>query len=236
MNSHLARPEPAVHQAVQQLLPWLLAGTLDSAELAMTQRHLQTCARCQSDLAWQRKLRAAAAAAPDAGFDADRGFAQLLPRLGPHRGPQTSTSSSSSSSSSSPRFGVLDRWRQAAAANSAWLKWTALAQLAAIGVLSLLLARPWNDATGYRAMGGPGGGSTAGAADAVVVFRPDTPEREIRRILQAGGARVVDGPTVTGAYVLALPLPPSRATAALARMRAESAVTLAQPLAEGRRP
>jgi anti-sigma factor RsiW len=230
MNSHLARPEPAVHQAVQQLLPWLLAGTLDSAELAMTQRHLQTCAHCQADLAWLRKLRAAAAAAapPDAGFDADRGFAQLLPRLGTHRGPQPS-------SSSSP-IGVLDRWRQAAAANSAWLKWTALAQLAAIGVLSLLLARPWNDAAGYRAMGAPEGGSTAGAADAVVVFRPDTPEREIRRILQAGGARVVDGPTVTGAYVLALPLPPSQAGAALARMRAESAVTLAQPLADRRRP
>jgi hypothetical protein len=233
MNSHLARPEPAVHQAVQQLLPWLLAGTLDSAELAMTQRHLQACARCQADLAWHRKLGAAAAAAPDAGFDADRGFAQLLPRLGPrsgpHPGPQTS------SSSSSP-IAVLDRWRKAAAANSAWLKWTALAQLAAIGVLSLLLARPWNDAAGYRAMGGPGGGSTAGAADAVVVFRPDTPEREIRRILQAGGARVVDGPTVTGAYVLALPLPPSQAAAALARMRAEYAVTLAQPLADGQRP
>lgn len=229
MNSHLARPEPAVHQAVQQLLPWLLAGTLDSAELAMTQLHLQTCAQCQADLAWQRKLRAAAPA-PDAGFDADRGFAQLLPRLGPrlgpHLGPQTS--------SSSPPIGVLDRWRKAAAANSAWLKWTALAQLAAIGVLSLLLARPWNDAAGYRAMGGPGGGSTAGAADAVVVFRPDTPEREIRRILQASGARVVDGPTVTDAYVLALP--PSRAAAALARMRAESAVTLAQPLADGRQP
>jgi hypothetical protein len=212
MNSHLARPEPAVHQAVQQLLPWLLAGTLDSAELAMTQRHLQSCAQCQADLAWQRRLRAAAPA-PDAAFDADRGFAQLLPRMGP----QISFS----------RVGVLDRWRKTAAANSAWLKWTAAAQLAAIGVLSVMLARHGYDDAGYRAMGGAGGG----AGNAVVVFRPDTLEREMRRILQASGARVVDGPTVTDAYVLALPA--SQAPAALARMRMETAVTLAQPLSDG---
>jgi hypothetical protein len=223
MNSHPARTGPAAHQAVQQLLPWLLAGTLDSAELAMTRLHLQTCAQCQADLAWQRKLRAAAPA-PDAAFDADRGFAQLLPLLGPHPGPQTSSS----------RIGVPNRWRKMAAANSAWLKWTAVAQLAVIGGLSVMLARPGIDAAGYRAMGGPGGATKGGAGNAVVVFRPDTHEREIRRILQANGARVVDGPTVTDAYVLALP--PSQAASALARIRAESAVTLAQPLADRPRP
>jgi hypothetical protein len=45
MNSHVAKPEPVTHQAVQQLLPWLLAGTLDSAELAQIQPHLQACAQ-----------------------------------------------------------------------------------------------------------------------------------------------------------------------------------------------
>jgi hypothetical protein len=211
MNSHLAKP--VTHQAVQQLLPWMLAGTLDSAELAMIQPHLQSCAQCQADLAWQRKLRAAAPP-PDAGFDADRAFAQLLPRLGPQ----------------APRVSMLGRWRKAAAANGAWLKWTAAAQLAAIGVLSVLLARPWHDGAGYRALGA----AARADANAVVVFRPDTTEREMRRILQASGARVVDGPTVTDAYVLALPA--SRADAALARMRAERAVTLAQPLAAGAPP
>ena len=218
MNSHLAKPGPAMHQAVQQMLPWLLAGTLDSDELAMTQLHLKSCGQCQADLDWERRLRAAAPA-PDAAFDADRGFAQLLPRLGPE---------------ASSGVGVLDRWRKAAAANSAWLKWTAAAQLAAIGVLSVMLARDGHDDAGYRAMGGVAGG----AGNAVVVFKPDTLEREMRRILQASGARVVDGPTVTDAYVLALA--PSQVAAALARMRMESAVTLAQPLAQaqsdGRRP
>jgi hypothetical protein len=221
MNIHLAASGLAMHQAVQQLLPWLPTGTLDSAELAMVQLHVQSCAQCQADLALQRQFRAAAPA-PDAALDADRGFAQLLPRLGPQ--------SSSSSSSSSSRVDVLNRWRKAVAANSAWLKWTAVAQLAAIGVLSMMLARHGNDDASYRALGA----TAPGAGNAVVVFRPDTLEQDIRRILQAGGARVVDGPTVTDAYVLALP--PSQARAALARMRMESAVTLAQPLTDGQRP
>lgn len=206
MNSHLANP--VTHEAAQLLLPWLLAGTLDGAELAMVQNHLQGCAQCQADLAWQRKLRTMAPA-PDAAFDANRAFAQLLPRL-------------------PPRLGVLDRCRTAAAANGAWLKWTAAAELAVIGVLSVLLLG--HDDADYRAMGAAGRTD----ANAVVMFRPDTTEREMRRVLQASGARVVDGPTVTDAYVLVLPA--SQASAALARMRAERAVTLAQPLAAGGRP
>ena len=208
MNSHAATPDPRIHQAVQQMLPWLLAGTLDPAELAIAEPHLRECAECRADLAWQRKLRAATRAADDA-FDADRAFAQLLPRLGPQ----------------APRFGVPARWRRAAAANGAWLRWTAVAELAAIGVLSLMLARP---APGYRALGAPG----ALDGNAVVVFRPDTTEREMRRILTAAGARVVDGPTAMDAYVLALPATQPGAT--LLQLRAEPAVTLAQPL--GGRP
>ena len=213
MNSHVANPDPVTHEKAQRLLPWLLAGTLDSVELAQVQAHLLTCAQCRADLDWQRKLRAAAPL-PDSAFDAGRAFAQLLPRLGPQ----------------APRFGVLARWRRATAANSAWLRWTAVAQLAAIGVLSLMLARPSTEPGDYRAMGA----APQSQGNLVVVFRPDTTEREMRRILQASGARVVDGPTVTDAYVLALPA--SQAGAALTHLRAEPAVTLAQPLAaESRR-
>lgn len=199
------------HQAAQQLLPWLLAGTLDGGERAMVEQHLQGCAQCRDDLAWQRRLRAAAPA-PKGPFDADRALARLMPRLGPQ----------------APRLGVLGSWREAAAANNNWLKWTAAAQLAAIGVLALQLAGS-RDAD-YRALGA----AARADANAVVMFRPETSERDMRRILRASGARVVDGPTVADAYVLALP--PAQAPAALARLRAERAITLAQPLAARERP
>ena len=213
MKNHLAKAQQVTHETTQELLPWLLAGTLDSAEFANIQPHLETCPQCRAELEWQRKLRAAAPPS-DAAFDADRALAKLLPRLGPQEA----------------RIGVLDRWREALAANSAWLRWTALAQLAAIGVLAAMLARPDGNAGDYRALGA----APRAAADAVVVFKPDTTEREMRRILQAGGARVIDGPTVTNAYVLALP--DAQMPAALARLRAEPAVTLAQPLGAAKQP
>lgn len=213
MNSHVAIADPVTHEKVQRLLPWLLAGTLDGTDLAQVLPHLESCAQCRADLAWQRKLCAAAPLSATA-CDPDRALAQLLPRLGPQ----------------GPRMGVLERWRRASAANSAWLRWVALAELAAIGVLSLMLAQAGTGAAEYRAMGAAA--QTQGSL--VVVFNPDTSEREIRRILQASGARMADGPTVTDAYVLALPA--AQAGAALARLRAEPAVTLAQPLAAESRP
>jgi tRNA A22 N-methylase len=68
----------------------------------------------------------------------------------------------------------------------------------------------------------------------VVVFQPNTSERELRRILQARNARVVDGPTVTDAYLISVP-DASRAQA-LQALRAESAVKLAEPLDGGSAP
>ncbi len=66
----------------------------------------------------------------------------------------------------------------------------------------------------------------------MVVFKPETAERELRRILQANGAHVVDGPTVTDAYLLSVPDPQQ----ARARLRGEAAVALAETLDGGTPP
>jgi outer membrane lipopolysaccharide assembly protein LptE/RlpB len=63
----------------------------------------------------------------------------------------------------------------------------------------------------------------------VVVFDPNTPEIELRRVLREAGARVVDGPTASNAYVLHVPS--NRQAQALQTLRAERAVALAEELA-----
>ncbi|NML62974.1 hypothetical protein HHL21_18195 [Massilia sp. RP-1-19] len=210
MNAHDAKPDPVSHERAQQLLPWFPSSVLDDAEFAGVEAHVAACAECQADVAWQARLRASAPS-PDEAPDADRAFARLVPRLGPQ-----------------PRhMSVPERWHRAVAANSAWLRWTAAAQFAVIGVLAALLARPGADIGDYRALGS----ARPEQGDLVLVFRPDTPEHEMRRILQASGARVVDGPGETGAWVLAVPA--GQAGGALRRIRAEPSVTLAQPLAAG---
>jgi len=75
----------------------------------------------------------------------------------------------------------------------------------------------------YRVLGADTGADSIVA----VTFKPDTPEHELRRIVGASGAHIVGGPTVTGAWMLGSAQAPADVAA---RLRAESAVTLAEPL------
>jgi hypothetical protein len=102
-------------------------------------------------------------------------------------------------------------------------------QFCTIAVLTAMLVRP-DDAgvppDAYRVLGA----DAASGNVVVVTFRPDTPERELRRIVSASGARIVGGPTVTGAWMLGSG---DAADAVAARLRSQPAVTLAEPLGTG---
>jgi len=201
------------HRALQENLPWLLNGKLGGAELAAAQAHLSACAVCQADLAALRRLREAGAPPPQAQCDPERALARLLPRIGAQAHPPAAAPALARRAANDPR----------------WLRRAALFECGVIVLLAALLARPGATLDAYRALGA----APDTQAQAVVVFRPDTAERELRRIVRASGARIVGGPTVTDAYVLAMPDAPA---ASLARLRAEPAVLLAEPLAGAERP
>lgn len=211
------------HEEAQELLPWLANGTLTGAELERVQAHLQTCADCRTELALLHTLRAAGPGAAAVG-DPDAALARLLPQLeAPDPLPVQPAVAP-----------VLPGWRARLAANDrSWLRVAVALQLCVIAVLGAMLARPsaGSDAQAgaYRLLGAGGGARSS----LVVTFRPDTPERELRRIVLAGGARVVGGPTVTGAWLLDTGDAPD---AVLTRLRAEPAVTLAETLGAESRP
>ncbi|MFL6672300.1 MAG: S8 family serine peptidase [Massilia sp.] len=208
MSRRSHNPGADAHRETQRLLPWLLTGTLEGAELAMVQQHLAACELCQAELAWESRLRAAGQQRAPA-LDPDAALDRLLPQLGRQE-----------VRSASPGR----RQRGLAANDGKWLLPVAVAQFAVIALLALLLARPGDDGA-YRGLGA----APTAQGSLVVTFRPGTPEAELRRILRDNGARVVDGPTVMDAYVLAVPAP--QTARVLERLRAEPAVTLAQPLA-----
>lgn len=206
------------HRAAQEALPWLANGTLDDAERNRLCAHLRGCARCRDELGLLHALRAAEPGpAPDC--DPERAWARLLPRL---------DAAPTSSPSPAPAAGLLARWRGRLAANDrSWLRRAVAAQACLIAVLAALLLRPGEEPA-YRGLGA----APAVQSGIVVVFRPDTPERELRRILRASGARLVGGPTAADAYLLNGGDP----AAALRRLRAEPAVVLAEPLVAGEQP
>ncbi|MCS0629728.1 zf-HC2 domain-containing protein [Telluria mixta] len=204
------------HLDAQDALPWLANGTLAGAELERVQAHVATCAHCRADLALLRTVHAAGPG-PDLDFDADRALARLMPQL--------------DEAPVQEQPGLLQRWRDRVAANDrTWLRAAVALQFGAIAVLAALLARPGAQPDSYRALGAAGAN---GMARVVVTFRPDTPEAELRRIVRASGARIVGGPTVTDAWLVGADggLDP-----VLARLRAEPAVTLAEPLTVDKQP
>ena len=261
MNGRIFRMDIPAHQAVQELLPWYERGQLAAADAQRVRQHLLDCAECRQELEWERQVRAEAAAsaaseALPAGVDMERSLARLMPALGPQEQAPAlnataaigiepeqvapSTASSAATATAATATGPspvpatdarrVSWWRTAAANQPSWLRWTVAAQWVAIVGLGALLLRPDTDPAPYRVLGS----AASNGGNLVVIFQPTTSERELRRILQAQGARVVDGPTVTDAYLLSVPA--ANRDRALQALHAEPAVKLAEPLDGGDLP
>jgi hypothetical protein len=253
MNGRVFRMDIPVHQAVQELLPWYASAQLAPDETRQVHEHLQACAQCRHALEWEHGMRAEAAASnqqlPD-GVDMERALARLMPALGPQERSDAPVIASVmdapviasvmdapviASAMDAPAAAIVApvrrlSWMGAAAANQpSWLRWAMTAQCLLIIGLAALLLRP-DEEPAYRVLGS----GTAAAGNLVVVFHPTTTERELRRILQAQNARVVDGPTVTDAYLLNVP--EANRSKALEALRGEAAVKLAEPLDGGGAP
>lgn len=220
----------AEHRAAQEALPWMANATLDAGEEERLRAHLRDCACCRDELALLQAVRAAGpgpGSGPAPGCDPDRAWARMQQRLDQ---PQSAADPVPDAPTSMP--GMLARWRARIAANDrSWLRGALALQCCLIAVLAALLVRPdrGRDADmGYRGLGA----SAPVQAGILVVFRPDTPERELRRIVRASGAHLAGGPTAADAWLL----DGGDTAAVLARLRAEPAVELAEPLGAGARP
>ncbi|RZL95018.1 MAG: zf-HC2 domain-containing protein, partial [Variovorax sp.] len=216
------------HREAQEVLPWLANGSLAGSELERVQAHLKGCAACRADLAALHTLRAAGHGAEPA-CDPDAALARLLPQLdAPASAPAAPAPPAAAPAPLPARPSPLPGWRTRLAANDGrWLRLAVGAQCCVIAVLAGLLARPSGGSqaqTGdYRVLGAAAGTQS----QLIVMFKPDTPERELRRLVLQNGARIVGGPTATGTWVLATE---QAADAVAGRLRGAAAVTLAEPL------
>lgn len=214
MNARIVSLDPSAHQAMQELLPWYVTGTLSGDELAQVQEHLDGCKQCQSDVDWQRKLQAAVNLPARPVSDVEQALAKLRPQL-------------DASQRTAKRRAPSEFLSKLMRGNQPWMRWALAAQLAVIVGLSVLLMPQYGQIAAYRALGLPK--NTIG--NVVVVFKPETTEQELRRILHASGARVVDGPTVTDAYLLKVADP--QLAQALKALHSEPNVVLAESLNGG---
>jgi anti-sigma factor RsiW len=202
------------HQEVQLLLPWYGAGTLDEAETAMVEAHLGDCAECRAELEQEPALKAAlASTSPDVEDSWSSLRAQVLrTRPAPRR----------------TRRPWVAAGRRLVRPEG--LKWVVAAQFAALVVLAVAAlpdapGAPAQRQGAYRALGEAPSGR---AGNVLAMFKPDASVASMRRSLDASGARLVDGPTPAGAYLLEVP--GGESGRPLASLRGDPNVTMAEPI------
>jgi hypothetical protein len=255
MNGRVFRLDVPAHQAVQELLPWYASSQLEPDDAHRVEAHLHTCEQCRQDLQWEREMldQGSADTAVPPGVDMERAWARLLPALGPvddigdvpvraNAAPAGMATIAAAAEAKppadapapAPALPVVPRrwWTMGAANQPTWLRWAVAAQWVLIVGLVALLARPDEPPAAYRVLGNSAGAAPVG--NLVVMFQPTTTERELRRILQAQGARMVDGPTVTDAYLISVP--EDNRDRALQALRADPAVKFAEALDDGGTP
>jgi hypothetical protein len=201
------------HWELQRLLPWYVTGRLEPAEHARVEAHLAECVECQEEVRFERGL---AETVKDLPLDAEVGWRRLERRL----------------KAEPPRRNGLPL-AGAARTGVLWGGWAVAAcALVAVGVTAASRApQPAAQPDAYHALGAP---QSVTPGNMVVIFRPETPERAIRAELTAVNARIVDGPTAADAYVLQVAA--AKRADALAKLRAQPNIELAEPVDPGATP
>lgn len=216
MSGQIINFEGRTHREVERLLPWFVNGTLEPDERVWLERHIDECGQCQREIAELNELQAAymQQAEQESVTDPTRAWQRMRGRLSAPGHAQTQRSWWSR---------ALQDWRQAAP----WLRYALAAQplLLAIGAF---ISMPRDEPAPYRTLS-----TQAAAHDAtntlVIVFDPQTTEAQMRRMLRASHAQIVEGPNDAGAYVLAVPA--HRLATVREALRSAPGVTLVESLA-----
>jgi hypothetical protein len=203
------------HIETQKLLPWYANASLEAGEAAAVEEHLAVCAECRADLKLEHILSAGIAGLP---LEAEDGWATLRARV-------QSESAHRTGASRSPFAGFPRR-----PAPRGWVI-TAQAACVALAVATgWMIPKPTTQPL-YQALGSA---PAPASGNMVVVFQPTTSEQELRGLLVRSGARLVDGPTASDAYVLRVAA--AQRNVVLARFRSDRHVVLAEPIDGAAKP
>lgn len=204
MNGRASIGDASAHATADALLPWYVNGTLTGDELAFVAGHVAHCERCRREIDFLREVFAACAALPTGAGDP-----ASQPRVQAARAP------------------LARAWRS----SQPWIRGLLAAELAAIAVLATLLVADVPGSAPYRTLGAVSRPAATAYDQLAVVFDAAATEADIRGSVHAAGARIVDGPTTSGVFILEVPT--GRVDDALRVLRAAHAVRLAERLGVG---
>lgn len=210
-----------IHRRVWDLLPWHANATLNPAERAEVEQHLESCVACREELALCRVAGEAVHETRDGAWEPPaEQLDRLLSKLPP-------------SSVSRPDAGPLTRIREWWQALPRPVGWVLAGESAAVAILAAVVL--WQ-ATGpepslYETLSSAAPLESTSAAQLQIAFGETTTEPQLRNLLRTAGASIVRGPSELGIYTIALD-PSAETERAVRRLRADPHVRLVEPLAD----
>jgi len=197
------------HKQAEVLLPWYATGQLDEADRSLVDAHLAACARCQRQLAGERRM---VDRFQSFSPEVDSGWARMRQRI---------------EAPAIERPGWIGQ-----TASDIWqmLKRPAVSVLATaqVGLLAIAaaIAPSLSSAPAYVALGDRT--AEAPAANVIILFSPQATEADMRSALRNSGASLVGGPTDADAYLLHVA--PEQRAPSLTKLRDNGDVLMAEPI------
>ena len=210
------------HHQVQSLLPWFITQTLDVQDQRRVEAHLADCADCRADLEDEQRLRMVW---PATTPSVDQGWQEMRRQL--------NISEVAVKTKAVRRFesaGSWMAWLGRSGLVGAWSPVALAASAGALVVLGAVLSTTPRPAQ-YHALGAA---PVASNGNVLLMFKAGTSETILRQSLSSGHARLVDGPTRAGAYVVAVAK--DERAKQLSRWRASADIILAEPIDGGDTP
>ncbi len=206
------------HHDAEELLPWYVTGQLEADDLEFVETHLRSCAHCRRQLAFERRMVDEFAGLTP---EIDTGWARLKQRL---EAPEPRAVLATAP----VRQGFWDRITNDAAAFWQTLSRPAVAALATAQVAFVAIAGTVLFSLSQPSYQALGSAPPPRSANVIAMFRADTTEAQMRDLLRANGATLVGGPTSADAFLLRVA--PASRREALARLRSDRHVLMAQPI------
>jgi hypothetical protein len=218
--------DPDPHAATLELLPWLVNGTADEQPLEPACEHLADCDECQSWLAFDERLQGALREDRVVDYSPHAAYASFVNRLDAEQARQQRW-----------RFwrkpGRWQTWSRARLVKLALATQSAIIVVLATG---LVLQSSTGEPGEYRTLSLPDRAAIGSSAVLLRLVVDETMSAaELRELLAATHARIVDGPTELGVFtieVARVDLPVSDPVALARLLRTQPGVQFAEPILE----
>jgi len=216
------------HGEVHELLPWLVSGGLERAEISRAERHLRQCPACQAQFQFLRSLEETVNRETSQGWQASAGhFAGILAEV--ERLEAAARTVPLPTTVKPTLLHSVRRWLQQTPTPVCWTM--AAQSVALLALLALWLGprpmRPALDTGAYQTLSDPKPSPAAGTRSIRVLFATDgIGTAELIGLLRSAQAQIIEGPSDLGFFTLSVPA--EQAGAVLASFQNNPHIRIAQ--------